>query len=137
MNTPKDASDSQIETLYESAQRILWDHTVKLLSDPKLAAELDAQNAKLLGNPETVFRPRPEDRKVINLTRAYDLHFDLQTAAPLAQRWSCIDLNTYDGGSEGGVSAIIGRGPDRKAAMLDCLEQFGEFDEPDSWNHAQ
>jgi hypothetical protein len=80
-------------------------------------------------NPETIFHDRRAEKPVITLRRAYDLHFDLQTAAPRDQQWSCIDLNTYDGGSEGGISAIIGRGPDRKSAMLDCLEQFGEFDE--------
>lgn len=116
--TPEQASDEQIAKLMgdEITRVFYFADTLKRVEE-------------LFCNPETVFKPKPEDKPVVNLRRAYDLHFEYQSAAPKDMRWSCIDLNTYDGAPDShGMNTFIGRGEDRRAAMLDLLDQFGEFE---------
>lgn len=108
-NTPKDPTDAELADLIEREQY------------PRT-------------NPETLASGRVNElrisKRVVDLRRSYDLHFDYQTAAPVDQAWSCVDLNSYDGAPDSqGVSTYVGRGPDRRAAMLDLLEQFGEFED--------
>jgi hypothetical protein len=62
--------------------------------------------------------------------RRFDLSCEYQSFAPVNQRWSCIDLNTYDGAPDSeGCSTFIGRGPTEHDAKLELLELFAEHDQ--------
>ena len=100
--TPNDAPDSYVHQLFELAASL-----VRAL------------------NPETIFRKEPE----IDLRRRYDIDTDYCSAARWSERYTAIDLNSYDGASEGGISACIGRGPSPQAARFDLLEQLAEYND--------
>src|SRR5688572_6825494 len=78
-----------------------------------------------VANPETIFNvPKPK--------RAFDLHYEYTSFAPPNQRWSCIDLNTYDGAPDSEApSTFIGRGANEGEARGDLLGQFHEYDHPE------
>lgn len=64
--------------------------------------------------------------------RAFDLHSEYTSFAPEAERWTCIDLNTYDGAPDSEAPAtFIGRGASEKEARMDLLAQFYEHDNPE------
>lgn len=114
--TPENASDSLITKLSESEAEALAQ--AKIIEDYTRAL-------KMLSNPETMLA-----KPVINLKRRYDLHYEQHPIAPPDERFSCVDLNTYDPTDGAPDHAwFIGRGPDRRAAMLALLDLFGEFDE--------
>jgi hypothetical protein len=86
----------------------LWDYAVALMH---------SEAARLLNKP---------------LRRAFDLSFEYTSFAPPAERWTCIDLNTYDGAPDSeGVSTFMGRGATEYAARRDLLAQFDEHDNPE------
>lgn len=61
--------------------------------------------------------------------RMFDLHFEYTSFAPADERWTCIDLNTYDGAPDSSAPAtFIGRGASEKQARMDLLAQFAEHD---------
>ena len=65
---------------------------------------------------------------VIDLRRRYELVYEHQLGAPSEQRWTCLDLATFDGAPDStGVSTCIGRGPTPNHALRDLLEQIAEW----------
>src|SRR5688572_7442795 len=63
------------------------------------------------------------------VARTFDLRFEYTSFAPEHSRWSCIDLNTYDGAPDAQAPCtFIGRGASEKQAKTDLLEQFAEYD---------
>lgn len=61
--------------------------------------------------------------------RMFDLHYEYTSFAPFEQRWTCIDLNTYDGAPDSEAPAtFIGRGSSEKQARMDLLDQFADYD---------
>ena len=122
-NKPDDAPTDFIHAMSEAEGDALFDAL-----NPSFKSTVALLDKIMPINPEVVFHDRA-DKPVISLKRSYDLHWDTHSAAPIAERFSCIDLHTFDGSE--GMSGFIGRGEDRRAAMLDLLDKFGEFDEPD------
>jgi hypothetical protein len=114
-----------IESLWELAIRITQEHAEALKSDPSLASRLDA-------DPE--LQAVHADRLVRSATaRQYDLHSEYTSFAPVDQRWSCIDLSTYDGAPDSQAPCtFIGRGRTEGAARDDLLAQFAEQDAEDN-----
>lgn len=110
MNTPNDASDSQIARLLDDAADSALAHAADLAADPTLAERLDNDPAAR------------EAQRVIDLRRQYRFDWAKHPWAPPHERWSCVNALTYDGATH------IGRGADRKSAMLDLLDQHGEFE---------
>jgi hypothetical protein len=92
-----------------------------LKDDPTLAARLDA-------DPE--LQSVHADRLVRRTdARRFDLHYEYTSFAPESERWTCIDLNTYDGAPDSEAPCnFIGRGPSQKSARMDLLDQFAEHD---------
>jgi hypothetical protein len=115
--TPKNASDSLIEKLSELTR----EHVKNLQADPDLAAKLDSDPLAQRAYADELFNSTT--KPVIDL-RDRVIVYDFEESAPASQCWSAIDENTYDGASEGGDSACIGRGPTPKDALLDLLDQF-------------
>jgi hypothetical protein len=65
--------------------------------------------------------------------RQYDLHSEYTSFAPVDQRWSCIDLSTYDGAPDSQAPCtFIGRGRTEGEARADLLAQFAEQDAEDN-----
>lgn len=68
----------------------------------------------------------PDRKPEIDLRHAYDIVVAYEGSAPVWERYSAVDQNTYDGASEGGISSCIGRGPTPQAARFDLLEQIAD-----------
>jgi hypothetical protein len=98
---------------------------VKLTPTPETASDaLINALTEIATVPELFFSRMP------NPKRAFDLHSEYTSFAPPNQRWSCIDLNTYDGAPDSeGCSTFIGRGPTEHDAKLELLELFAEYDQ--------
>jgi hypothetical protein len=128
------------ETDDQRAERILG----PLMRAELRAAEIVAQALNAALCPETMFKlaPTPDlmsDTGIHRLElwkggpklprRAFDLHTEYTSYAPVEQRWTCIDLNTYDGAPDSEAPAtFIGRGMTEHAAKMDLIEQFRDFD---------
>ena len=105
MNTPKDATDSQIHALFGDDLALAL-HTADVV---------DRINQLMTRSPDA---------------RRYDLLYSYTSYAPVEERWTCIDQNTFDGAPDAVAPAtFIGRGGSEKRAKKDLLEQFAEFDE--------
>jgi hypothetical protein len=103
---------------------------VKLTPTPETASDtlIEALHDIAAGlNPETILGNKPLSAVG---KRRFDLSYEYQSFAPVNQRWSCIDLNTYDGAPDSeGCSTFIGRGPTEQDAKLELLELFAEYDQ--------
>lgn len=114
MNTPNHVGDQTINELFDLAVEITRDHAKKLLADPALGARLDAQLSRATD------------------ARMFDLQYEYTSFAPIAERWACVDQNTYDGAPDSQAPAtFIGRGASEKEARMDLLEQFAAYDYPE------
>jgi hypothetical protein len=77
-------------------------------------------------NPEVIFCDKPRGR-------AFDLRYEYTSFAPVKQRWSCVDANTYDGAPDAEPPCtFIGRGRTEAEARADLLEQFSDQDAQDN-----
>ncbi len=66
----------------------------------------------------------------VRMPRAFDLHYEFTSFAPVDERWTCIDLNTYDGAPDSeGCSTFLGRGANVEEAKRDLVAQFREHDD--------
>lgn len=139
MNTPNDAGDDTINQLWQGGPELPSEVPVdeekikKIFSDELKLAEA---TAKAMERINTLMRPKLNAETVVSGRvneidlRGREFSYDYQSAAPTNQAWSVIDLNTYDGASEGGESACIGRGATQKEALNDLLDQLGEYERP-------
>jgi hypothetical protein len=118
MNTPHDASDEQIARLHDEDEA-LFDAL-----NPSFKPTLALLDKIAPLNPETLLGNKPVSR-VIDLLRRYDIAYEQHTLAPSDERWSAVDLNTYD--TSEGIGACIGRGATTHEALLDLLEQIAEI----------
>jgi hypothetical protein len=125
MNSPKDASDSQINSLWDLAVALQRESAKMHEADPTLAARLDA-------DPELQSVKADELLRRTVSARAFDLSYDYASYRPEGERWICIDLNTYDGAPDAEAPCtFIGRGASEKEARTDLLNQFAELDNPE------
>ena len=98
--------------------------------DTQMIAELfekyvEPMQMKPLFNAETVMSGRTNE---IDLTkRPYDIDVRHEPSAPSFERWSAIDLNTYDGGLDA-PGNFIGRGSTPHLARMALLDRFAEYD---------
>ena len=117
-NKPDDCPTEEIHKLSESE--------AETLAHERIVSDLERAQ-RLLGNAETVFF-KLNQRPVMN-GRAFDLHCEYTSFAPVDQRWTCIDLNTYSGAPDDEApSTFIGRGRTDYEARQNLLAQFAEYD---------
>lgn len=105
--TPENASDSLIDRLFEG--------------------EIDRCKAmaKAMDRIDEIMHKR----QMPSTARAFDLHSTYTSFAPESERWTCVDLNTYDGAPDAEAPCnFIGRGSSEKSARMDLLDQFSEYD---------
>ena len=113
--TPGNVSDTFIHAMSEAEEAGL----------KNFASAMD--KVAVLIKPETIFKVPAEKpvMRVIDLLRRYDIAYTEHTLAPRDERWSAVDLNTYDASE--GIGACIGRGPTTHEALIDLLEQIAEI----------
>lgn len=126
--TPTDASDSQINSLFEIAQQITQEHAERLKADPDLAARLDAGGMDAIKTYAETLGPLARSTPVIDLQRRYKI--DVEPCH--GGGYQAIDLNSYDGAPDSSLRArTIGYGTTPQAAILDLLDQLAEYDNPE------
>ena len=120
-NTPKDASDTFIDRLFDLLKEVTHEHAEQLKADPTLAARLDADPELQSVHADKLL----EKAKEIDLReRDLDVRYDYHGTFRGKQQWTAWDAKTYDGTNE------IGHGESKEDALVDLLDQLDEPEQP-------
>jgi hypothetical protein len=128
MNTPKDASDSQINSLFELAQAVTAEHVERLKADPALAERLDRGGLDAVMRYAATLGPLARSTPVIDLQRRYKIEVERQPTLHRLSEYTARDLLSFDADPSSRWH-VIGSGTSPQAAVLDLLDKLTEFRE--------